>query len=1058
MAGHTSLKRGLVVLALTLFTHAFVSGQDRPWVKWSPLDGYAIRQGYHVEWFRGGEARDLGQLMGEVAFVWSDTRNGDRGVYLQVISTEAGFRFKYQAGGLRISDAPNRQEDPGVWPTADGGWIIAWEDFDADSLGDIYCTKIDAQGRRLWGEGERGLAVCTAPGLQEDVRIVEDGQGGAIIAWRDMRWGDPGDIYAQHILSDGRIDPNWERNGIPIVRVAGPQISHTADSDGEGGMIIAWKDGRQVGNFDIWAQRITPQGELLWGQGQGVVVCGHQSNQDSPKLCPDGAGGAFIVWVDDRNQGQTDKDIYAQRVNAQGSLMWNAAGEAVCTEPQEQTEVRIVMTESGFAVVLWEDKRADGLTYDVYAMRISGTDRLRKEWNPASGVPVAVASRNQQQARLYPDRQGGVYVVWEDERERPFPEIDIWAQRISRSGQPLWQANGIPICRAPGQQHSPLVRSDNNGAAIIAWGDYRSGSQEIWGQKVNPNGEVVGQANGNPLVEGIGGNATEPRAFSRWDGSFTIFWLDGRFGGRGLYPFIQSVRDGGDRPIIIHQNDGVAALAGTVGGGINPQACPDGENGTIVVWEDHRAGEVYAIYAQRVSSQGQRLWGDGGIKVAEFDYEQSWPYVCPDGAGGAFIAWRAPTDGDYYDVYMQRLSPQGERLWGDQGLRVTSHDMDEEVEQLIPDEEGGAILVWKAYNDIDNTLDDLWITRVDRSGNILWGRDEDHGIVLVNAPNTQRSAHAVRHPQGVFVTWVDGRDDEEGQPQYDIFGQMISLNGEILWRPNGLIICGDSHHQENPRAVIDRSANIWVVWEDHRWTGTRRQRDIYLQKFPPQLNPQGGLQIAFERDGRVICGAEYDQLNPAIIHDGQNGVWVAWEDYRGGLWSDIYAIHLRPSGERYELWEEFGNIVTGAFHKQQGARLVNLLPNGSTGVAIVWEDKRATGKEELSNVYIQRLDDGQLNVPSPDQSYLPHGYILSDVYPNPFNEMARITFIAPVRGVVRLTLYNPQGQIVRRITEKAFSSGKHTVTLSGKGLSSGTYFLRLETPYGYLEQKVQLVR
>ncbi|MFN3821468.1 MAG: T9SS type A sorting domain-containing protein, partial [bacterium] len=583
------------------------------------------------------------------------------------------------------------------------------------------------------------------------------------------------------------------------------------------------------------------------------------------------------------------------------------------------------------------------------------------------------------------------------------------------------------------------------------------GSQEIWAQKLSPNGEILGQENGIPLVRGIGGNATEPKAFSRWDGSFTVIWLDGRFGGIGQFPFIQTIQDLNDRPEILLTTNGVPALEGTVGGGINPQACPDGESGTIVVWEDHRAGEVYAIYAQRINRQGDRLWGDGGVKVAEHDFEQSWPYVAPDNEGGAFIAWRALTDGDYFDVYMQRLSPQGARLWGDAGVRITSHDMDEEVEQLIPDELGGAILVWKAYNDIEGTDDDLWITRIDPQGNILWGENGDNGIVLVDAFNKQRNAHAIRHPRGIFVTWVDGRDDEEGQPQYDIFGQMISLNGEILWRQGGLIICGDSHHQENPKAVRDNETNIWVVWEDHRWAGTRRQRDIYLQKISPNLTPQGTLQTFFERDGIPICGSDYDQLSPSIAHDGQNGVWVAWEDYRGGLWSDIYAIHLNPDGERYQPWEANGNVVTAAFHKQQGARLVNLHPMGNTGIAIVWEDKRATGKEELSNVFIQRLDDGQLSVlrESPAQ---PDGFQLLEVYPNPFNNQAIVTLNFARPGRAKLSLYDLQGRMVKTIVQRTYSAGRHRVTLFGNELGAGTYVLKLESSLGNREEIIQLLR
>jgi hypothetical protein len=68
---------------------------------------------------------------------------------------------------------------------------------------DVYVQKIDAQGNKLWGE--KGIAVTTAYGRQEDPLLVGDENGGAFIVWIDYR-NEPdtkGDVYAQHVLSDG---------------------------------------------------------------------------------------------------------------------------------------------------------------------------------------------------------------------------------------------------------------------------------------------------------------------------------------------------------------------------------------------------------------------------------------------------------------------------------------------------------------------------------------------------------------------------------------------------------------------------------------------------------------------------------------------------------------------------------------------------------------------------------------------------------------------------------------------------------------------------------------
>lgn len=1053
--------------ALVLACSINAAYAQRPWVGWLPEDGVAIRQGYHTEWYRGGEGRYLGVNAGEVAFVWSDTRNGDRGVYTQVIDNQV--RVKFDDGGARITDAPNRQEDPQIWPSnSDGGWFVGWEDFDADTLGDIYATKIDANGNRVegWGD-ERGVGVCIWEGVQYDIRIVDDGEGGCIIAWIDQRGGDTADLYAQHILADGTIDPNWRNGGIPIVLAEGAQNGHTADADGVGGMIIGWRDGREALNFNIWAQRVSPSGQLLWGNGQGIQVCAEGHNQEAPKVCPDGAGGAFFTWVDDRNLDQFHKDIFVQRVSADGQILWADGGEALVNVANEQSEPRIVNNAAGEAIVAWIDYRANGLTTDVYSMRLSGANRLRKEWEPADGVPVAVEIRNQQQARLHPDGQGGAYYVWEDERNGGFPEIDIYAQHINRNGQPVWQGNGIPICTAPNTQNAPLVRRVGNDAMVTAWGDYRTGSQEIWCQAVTSQGALIFQQNGIPLVEGIGGNATSPRGFARDDGSITLYWLDGRYGGNGTVPYITNIRNGEDAPEVRFDFNGIPVMGGTQGGGINPDACPGNDGSTIVVWEDHRLGDIYAIYAQRVSRDGELLWGGSGMKIAEYFDEQSTPKVVSDGQGGAFVCWRAPSvDGDN-NIFGQHLNAAGDKLWGDEGRGLAITDADEISEQIISDEEGGFVVTWiRSVLDEETYIwdDNIWANRFNAAGEGLWG--DGNGIPIVDTIGRQKTSKIAKHGLGYMIVWVDGRNDNgDGAPGNDIYGQFVKNNGEIAWERNGRVLTDIDEHQDNPDIAINHHGMVWLVWEDLRNIRTANHIDIYMNKFFPPQSPdeplvlqlgEPGRRVAF---GRRVVSTVFNQLKPTVIHDGQNGAYVGWVDFRLiGIHSEIYATHFRPNGTPYELWQINGNPITTAFHKQEAVQLINFTPGGETGAVVLWEDKRSTGKEELSNVYVQLLNANPLEVEESVNSNLPNNFVIETIAPNPFNPTAELTFNMNTAADVRIGLYDISGRLAYDFGTEFRGIGRHTILLQGGNLAAGSYIVRLETTSGSVERKVQLVK
>jgi hypothetical protein len=98
----------------------------------------------------------------------------------------------------------------------------------------------------------------------ETPSVAADGSGGAIVTWADDR-GDV-DIYAQRVDATGA--PQWTANGAPISTAANVQDQPAIASDGQGGAIIAWQDGRvgicysQPCQMDIYAQTVNGDGSL----------------------------------------------------------------------------------------------------------------------------------------------------------------------------------------------------------------------------------------------------------------------------------------------------------------------------------------------------------------------------------------------------------------------------------------------------------------------------------------------------------------------------------------------------------------------------------------------------------------------------------------------------------------------------------------------------------------------------------------------------------------------------------------------------------------------------
>jgi hypothetical protein len=166
---------------------------------------------------------------------------------------------------------------------------------------------------------------------QTDPQLVSDGMGGAIISWTDYRTGvAPGtaDIYAQRVNSTGAVQ--WTATGIIICTASGDQIKSQLVSDGNNGAYIVWEDHRNAGNSDIYAQRIASNAAITWS-ANGFGITTFSNDQQRPGIVSNGNLGAIVTWQDYRSGNNWD--IYMNGFNTSG--IFTAIGEGGETTPLE---------------------------------------------------------------------------------------------------------------------------------------------------------------------------------------------------------------------------------------------------------------------------------------------------------------------------------------------------------------------------------------------------------------------------------------------------------------------------------------------------------------------------------------------------------------------------------------------------------------------------------------------------------------------------------------------------------------------------------------------------
>jgi hypothetical protein len=324
----------------------------------------------------------------------------------------------------------------------------------SDSYEYLCISSIDAAGNVRDPVGERVAPAVKYEGRLHEWQMVTDGAGGAIVVWYESRYpggARPGErsavdyLCAQRIDSEGTLlwGDEWG-NGMDIS--LSPEISWIealqVTADGAGGAVLAWfqvtevfaDDGDKSQVWDFAVQKIDADGNVLWPSGGvnlGITAAGGQPTPNSASLIvADGTGGAIIGWRDFRDGTAYSKDIYAQRVDTDGNLLWTAGGRPVAVtslNPRAQA----VSDGTGGAIFAYSCV-ADYQT--LHVQRLDGDGQ--KVW-PGDGVSVTDSGFGSY--ALAPDGQNGVIVGWGT------AAAEAYVQRVGATGEVLWGTRGIGL-------------------------------------------------------------------------------------------------------------------------------------------------------------------------------------------------------------------------------------------------------------------------------------------------------------------------------------------------------------------------------------------------------------------------------------------------------------------------------------------------------------------------------------------------------------------------------------------------------------------------------------
>jgi PKD repeat protein len=359
----------------------------------------------------------------------------------------------------------------------------------------------------------------------------------------------------------------------------------------------------------------------------------------------------------------------------------------------------------------------------------------------------------------------------------------------------------------------------------------------------------------------------------------------------------------------------------------------------VVTFTDIRTGQSNPV-GYRISPDGDMMWGQTGILLANDNNFDPSPKVCVTTVGNSIFAWQSIPDSGDYQVRLQKISPDGQVLWGD-GIILSQAGIDFTAPYLLPAENDSVYLIWhKETGPYYAPNRGLYVQKLDVNGSFMWTSD-----VEVYAPV----------PSGPVVYLQTCRDDSGGivfswyraydSTHFHSYVQHMDADGTITMPANGVLASTSTarNHMYPAPAFLPQTQEIVLFFSEQDLD--QITRGIYAQKFDLQGNRLWGDQgiqliglsnndyllfMADGKDNKAICiyqaavfGTIDAKMQAVMLDDQGNfvwpeqfidlstyqsqklhnvmttyylGQWVAvWQDQRHD-YGDIYAQNIQPDG------------------------------------------------------------------------------------------------------------------------------------------------------------------
>jgi hypothetical protein len=441
------------------------------------------------------------------------------------------------------------------------------------------------------------LVVCDTTGEQALAKIAVTSDGGTYISWFDNRSGSYA-VYLQRLDQLGY--KMWDSNGLLISN--NPQSSSLVDYDlmvdENDNAVIVFTDTRNSGNLNVFAYRISPAGNFLWG-ANGISLSATADYQPNPKVTQTSDGNFVVAWIIATNPFK----VALQKLSPVGDKLWGSSPVILSSATEGYNYPSIVSSDSNSVIILHTATTGSfpAQTVKLRATKVSENGTV--SW--MSGIQNIGTIAAFTVPKVYSDNNNGAIIAWHDDRDMNNLQ-SAFVQRISASGSLYYPANGIEISlQANRHKFNPVACIDPLTEEVyVFWRETNSLQNQdgITGQKLSFNGIRQWTDNGIIFKDLSSPNTSSISSLNTQmgNGAAYLFYLQG--GGSGLNQIVEGFACNASGNFIWPGN--FVTLSNTTQEKLQMVSAVDVYFNCKLAWGDNR-GSGRGIYAQDINPSGQ---------------------------------------------------------------------------------------------------------------------------------------------------------------------------------------------------------------------------------------------------------------------------------------------------------------------------------------------------------------------------------------------------------------------------------------------------------------------